>query len=461
VIQFILSGALSVYFIVYFVSEPFGLPWLNPLFSFLGLLIFASAFFLLRGAALILPIILLVFSTGMIFLTGSDPVILWDGLREMKMILPLVLLVPLVGWIMNQKPYIQAVFKASQKWMKTSTHYYLGLSLLSYAISSFMLMAGIALLHALISGNRPDNTPSRSTEDYFKSTSIMRGYSLTSLFSLFTPAFAYAVQGTGAPLWKTAGIGFILGLIGVLLGWFLFQWYQRNAGGLEMAEMVQDTPTDVAGTGPLLKELILIIIGMISLTLLFLEFTPLNILYVIPLVILLMNLTYFIAIRNLNRLLKATRQFVVQDLPKKSRELTLIFSAGLLVGSLKATGMGALFFSLFLSGLEAIHLNIYTGLTCMIILMGFLGLPPIPGMILVSGILTDLPVGVMPELITLSLLVGVVITLLIAPVTVPLLLISSLNGFSMWQNGFRWNFGFGALFFICGQVYIYLWSWLL
>ncbi|WNF36798.1 hypothetical protein RJD24_20765 [Bacillaceae bacterium IKA-2] len=44
--------------------------------------------------------------------------------------------------------------------------------------------------------------------------------------------------------------------------------------------------------------------------------------------------------------------------------------------------------------------------------------------------------------------------MVIAPVTVPLLLISGLNGRSLAENGIRWNILFGVSLLIVGLLYI-------
>jgi hypothetical protein len=140
----------------------------------------------------------------------------------------------------------------------------------------------------------------------------------------------------------------------------------------------------------------------------------------------------------------------------KKKEILLILSAGLIVGTLKETGYGFILFNYFLTAVEWLNINILLSLTLVVILLGFCGFPPIPAMILLSGILVNVPGGYPPELVALSLLLGVSVTLVIAPVTVPLLLISSLNGRSLSENGFSSNIFFAVSLLTVGLLYIQL-----
>ncbi|WP_133058696.1 hypothetical protein [Halalkalibacter urbisdiaboli] len=132
------------------------------------------------------------------------------------------------------------------------------------------------------------------------------------------------------------------------------------------------------------------------------------------------------------------------------------FSAGVLVGTLKETGYGQELFSFFLVAINWLNVNILVGLTFVVILLGFCGFPPIPVMVLLSGILSGVPGGYPTDLVALSLLLGVSVTIIIAPVTVPLLLISSQNGRSLIDNGFRTNILFAVMLLLVGLLYIQL-----
>jgi hypothetical protein len=182
----------------------------------------------------------------------------------------------------------------------------------------------------------------------------------------------------------------------------------------------------------------------------------LDILLSVPIVIVVVTTLYFVSNQSTSEYRQLWVQLITVDLGMKKKEILLILSAGLIVGTLKETGYGFILFNYFLTAVEWLNINILLSLTLVVILLGFCGFPPIPAMILLSGILVNVPGGYPPELVALSLLLGVSVTLVIAPVTVPLLLISSLNGRSLSENGFSSNIFFAVSLLTVGLLYIQL-----
>jgi hypothetical protein len=184
------------------------------------------------------------------------------------------------------------------------------------------------------------------------------------------------------------------------------------------------------------------------------QLLQLDVLLAVPVVIVIVTTLYFVSNRSVSQYKQLWVRLVSVDLGKKKKEMLLILSAGLLVGTLKETGYGEVLFSYFLTAVDWLNINILIGLTFVVILLGFCGFPPIPAMVLLSGVLVNIPGGYSPDLVALSLLLGVSVTLVIAPVTVPLLLISGQNGRSLAENGFRWNILFALPLLIIGLLYI-------
>ncbi|WP_456276863.1 hypothetical protein [Bacillus sp. AK128] len=285
------------------------------------------------------------------------------------------------------------------------------------------------------------------------STAVIRGFSLTVLWTAVHPAFAYVVGGTNAPLFPTMLKGLGLALIGMLLSIFIYRIQMKQNG--VTSELIPDLTlsSDEQLKGLVWKFLfwVSLLMGGIFLTN---QWLQLDILLAVPLVIVVVSALYFLSHRALSEYKQLWVSFVTVDFGKKKREIFLMLSAGILVGTLKETGYGYELFLYFLTMIEWLNLNILIGLTLIVILLGFCGFPPIPAMVLLSGILVDIPGGYTPDIVALSLLLGVSVTLFVAPVTVPLLLLSSLNGRGLSENGFKPNILFGAVFLVIGVLYI-------
>src|SRR5699024_4049686 len=99
-------------------------------------------------------------------------------------------------------------------------------------------------------------------------------------------------------------------------------------------------------------------------------------------------------------------------------------------------------------------LNALYLLPLIVVLLGFIGLGPLTVMVLVAGILHSLALPYPPELIVLAITSGSVISIILSPVIMPLIIISSLNGLSLFTNGIKYNWKFCLVFFIVTQIYI-------
>ncbi|MGF7184631.1 nitrogen fixation-related uncharacterized protein [Desulfitispora alkaliphila] len=370
----------------------------------------------------------------------------------MRYILALTTLVPLISWIARYKNYIHAILHMGKKQVRTNNHAYLVLSFGTHIVSSFMHIAGMAFIYHLFSKEKPSVMSLKGWE-FTIHTALARGFALTVLWSPMHPAFAYGIFGTQAPLFATIGKGLILAFVGMGVGALVYMWQFGRGESLSSWSL----PISLAENGPpdsrLVTE-IFVWLGIILASIFALYSIYGEILVIVPIVILIVTFIYFLWNRDLQQYKKLWARFITDELPHKKKETILIISAGVLVSTLKGTGFGQVFFDQFLLVTEWFKLDFLVGLTLLVIFLGFTGLPPIPAMVLLATIINDVPYGYSPELVTLSLLLGVAITLIIAPVTIPLLMMSSLNRYSLFDNGFKANIIFGIIFLVVGQMVI-------
>jgi hypothetical protein len=446
--------ALITFILLYFISTMWKEPLIIELLSAMGLLMLVSIFIVIPKRGLILPILLITLSIIIVWFTSSSPIVLWIGLREMRAIITLVILISLVSWIIGHRPYVKALMTFGEKRITTPTRFFSLIAVLTHFISSFMTVGGIPFAYQMFY-NTKKLSVSQLSWDFTLSTAIIRGFSLTVLWTAVHPAFAYGIAGTNAPLLPTMLKGFGLACMGFVISIIIYrvQMKQKQI----TVDLIPDLSisSDVQLDGLVSKFLfwVSLLMGGIFITNQWLHF---DILLSVPVVIVIVTTLYFISNQSMSQYKQLWFRLVTVDLGKKKKEMFLMLSAGLLVGTLKETGYGHDLFGYFLTTVEWLNINILIGLTFVVILLGFCGFPPIPAMVLLSGILVNVPGGYSPDIVALSLLLGVSVTLFIAPVTVPLLLISSLNGRSLAENGFRWNILFGVTFLLVGVLYIQL-----
>jgi hypothetical protein len=315
-----------------------------------------------------------------------------------------------------------------------------------------MTVGGVPFTYQMF-GNMKNSSVSKLAYEFTVSTAIIRGFALTVLWSTVHPAFAYGIAGTHAELLPTVIKGLGLSMIGMVISILI---YRVQMGRKDISvEVIPDLSkkTNELPRG-LIKEFlfwVFVLMGGIFLTN---QWLKLDILLAVPVVIVSVTTLYFLSKKAVTQYQQLWTNFIRVDLGKKKKEVFLMLSAGLLVGTLKETGAGQSLFGYFLSAVDWMNINILIGLTFVVILLGFCGFPPIPAMVLLSGIMENIPGGYTPDLIALSLLLGVSVTLFLAPVTVPLLLLSSQNGRSVAENGFRWNLLFGVSLLTVGLIYI-------
>ena len=413
-----------------------------------------SAFLVLPKRELVLPMILIMLSIIIVLITSSSPVIFWAALREMRAVIAMVMLITLVAWIIGHRPYVKALMALGQKRITTPSRFFAFVAVLTHLISSFMGVGGIAFVYEMFA-NEKKASVSKTAWDFTLSTAIMRGFTVTVLWTTVHPAFAYVIAGTNAPLLPTMVKGLGMALIGLVIGVVIYRIQ------IKQKQISVDVEPDLSvQAGEQLNGLVgkfLFWVLLLMASILFMnQCLHIDILLTVPVVIVMITTVYFASNQSLPQYKELWLRFLTVDLGKRKKQLFVILSAGLLVGTLKETGYGNVLFNYFLTAVDWLNINVLIGLTLVVILMGFCGFPPIPAMVLLSGILGSVQVGYPSDIVAISLLLGVSVTLVVAPVTIPLLIISGLNGRSLTENGFRWNSMFGVLLLIVGLLYVQL-----
>lgn len=444
---------LVAFFLLYLLSTIWQETLILEFISGTGLLVLFSVFIVVPKRDLFLPLLLIFVSMMIVGFTSSSPYVLWIGIREMRAVTTLVLLIGIVSWIINYRPYVKALMLLGRNNITTPSRFFSLIAVITHFISSFMTVGGVPFAYQMF-GNLQKSPVSKLAYDFTVSTAIIRGFSLTVLWTAVHPAFAYAIAGTHAELFPTMMKGLGLVCIGFLLSIFI---YHLQIGGKGVTVEVipdLDAKTEEEQHLGLEKEFLFWVILLMGGIFITNQWLQMDILLAVPLVIVMVTTLYFISKRAMKQYIQLWHRFFTVDIGNKKKEVFLMLSAGILVGTLKETGAGQTLFTYFLTILEWMNINILIGLTFVVILLGICGFPPIPAMVLLSGIMGHFPGSYSSELVALSLLLGVSVKVFTAPVTVPLLLLSSMNGRTVAENGVRWNFLFGVALLTVGLLYI-------
>ncbi|WNF36799.1 hypothetical protein RJD24_20770 [Bacillaceae bacterium IKA-2] len=382
-------GALITFILIYFLLTIWKEPFLIELLSATGLMMLLSIFIVLPKRDLLLPVLLIILSMMIVWITSSSPIVLWIGLREMSAIIPLIILISLVSWIIGHRPYVKALMTLGKKRITTPIRFFSFVAVITHFISSFMTVGGIAFVYQMFRHEKKSSV-SDLAWDFTLSTAIMRGFTLTVLWTAVHPAFAYGIAGTNAPLLPTMlkglGLAFIGFVISIIIYWL--QMKQKQVSADLIPELSVSSEEKMDG---LIREFLFWVLLLMAGIFILNQWFHLDILLSVPVVIVSVTTLYFVSNQAVSQYKKLWFQLVTVDLGKKKKEIFLILSAGLLVGTLKETGQGHELFEYFLFAVDWLNINILIGLTFAVIMLGFSGIPPIPAMVLISGILVTIP----------------------------------------------------------------------
>lgn len=149
------------------------------------------------------------------------------------------------------------------------------------------------------------------------------------------------------------------------------------------------------------------------------------------------------------------KNYFSNGISRQAQQFSILLSAGLMIYALNRSGTGAY----VIDGMNYItelipFLNILLLLPFILIVLGFIGLGPLPVIVLVTGILEGAVLPYPPELIVLAVTSGSVISIILSPFVMPVIILSSLNGLSGIRNGIRFNLRYAIAFYIMVQLFI-------
>ncbi len=394
---------------------------------------------------------------------GSFLTFLLEGIIQMRSLIALLLIVPVIGWILREEPYIDSIMNAAHRFLNTSRKFYFGIMLVNQLIAYFLLFGCIPMMYQFIHAFLRDKKG--EAWEYFKGTALLRSFALTTLWVVSIPSFAFAVDHLDASLGWTIIQGMMISLAGIGLAvWFAARKEKQygidyTAGINSEIDRLVKTNGQVNHTRKHVLEFATLFVSLFTTIFLLHLIMGWGLLMVIPPVIIVWTCGYFILKKRTGSLMSQAKQYFGVDMKYKSQQFSLLLAAGMLIYAVNQSGIGNyLVEGLFYLEDTVPFLNFLVILPFTTILLGFLGLGPLTVIVLVAGILQHVDMPYPPELVVLSLTSGSVISVLLSPVILPIIILSATNGLSILKNGFRFNLGYSIVFYFMVQAYIqFMW----
>lgn len=449
-------GYAVLHFITYFYPQPLAIRLLA--ISGIAILIFAIGVHSVKKMKL--PIALFLIGIG-ILLINQLPVMqgVERGVLQMRNMIGLLIIIPIISWVLKEKPYIESIVTVAHDLLDTSRKFYFGMVAFTQIISYFLLFGSITMMYQVVNEVLKDKTG--EAWEHFKGTAMLRGFALSALWVVSIPSFAFVIEVLDASLWKAIMQGLAVALIATGMA-VLFSIREQKRFGVnitrglrgEMEEILQQTSRrkNVSGDA---REFFILFVSLFGSIFLLYEIFSLELLVLIPLTIVLWIIVIYFVAGKMKKLVQEARHYVKEDLQRQVYQLCVMLGAGMMIYALNQIGFAKLFVDQLYRLQEAVpFLNILFILPFIIILLGFVGLGPLTVMVLVGGILETMQLSYPPELIVLALTSGSAISILLSPLILPLIVLSGMNGMSGLKNGFGYNWKFAIALFVVVQIWV-------
>ncbi|MDQ0429801.1 hypothetical protein QOZ98_002629 [Planomicrobium stackebrandtii] len=457
-IGFIFS--VSAYALVHFVTYFFESGPLNAMLPILGVLILLSALFLLPLKKIQLQLFLIAAALIVLFFTSNSFMgDIFEGLQQMRSLIGLLLIVPMISWVLKEEPYIEEIMSFAHNLLNKSQKFYFGLMAMTQVISHFLLFGVVPMMYRFIDVFLKEHKD--EAWENFKGTAILRGFGLSTLWVISIPSFIFAVEALEATLWKSMALGFAFAFAGTILS-VIFSYFQEKKYGVDftyvLKQEIDKAMKNSRNQGKWNKDVAEFVFLFISLfgTIFFVhEMTGLEFLLTIPLVILGWTMLYFLIKRKPCSFVVETRYYFSTGIAKQAQQFSILIAAGLLIYALNQSNAGGYVIGgmNYLTGIVPV-LNVLFLIPFIVIFLGFIGLGPLPVIVLVTGVLEAIPFPYPPELVVLAVTSGSVISIILSPFVMPVIILSSVNGLSGIRNGLQFNLKFAVAFYIMVQLFI-------
>ncbi|WP_102348962.1 hypothetical protein [Bacillus sp. Marseille-P3661] len=456
----IFTISICVYSILHFINLGYPFALSSFLLSLIGFISLLSGLITLHIKKMAIPLFLVIAMLTITFATDL-PLIesILEGTTEMSGLISLLLIVPMISWTLRDEPYIESVMSCARNILNTSQKFYFGMLAITQIITYFLLFGSIPMVYQLVN----DFLSGKKGEawDNYRSTALLRGFALTTMWVISMPSFVFAVDHLGASLGISILQGFIISLCGILLA-SLFLRFQEKRYGIDLTSGIKeeirrivDNSTSIKDANKKALQFGLLFISLFGSIIIIHSTLKWELLVVIPPVIVVWTFVYFLVKRKSTKFLHHCKQYMFKDMQGQAQQFSIMLSAGMFIYAVNQSGLGHTLVDLIFFIADSIpFINVLWIIPIVVILLGYLGLGPLVVIVLVAGILEHVSLPYPPELVVLSITSGSVLSVLLSPFILPVIVLSAANGLSLFKNGLRFNFGYAIVFYIIVQTYL-------
>jgi hypothetical protein len=295
----------------------------------------------------------------------------------------------------------------------------------------------------------------------YKGTALLRGFALSTLWVISIPSFVFAVETLGATLWIAILQGFGVAMVGTVIA-VIFSHFEERKYKTRLTPVLQKEMSHLLKNASNIKvqkkkciEFFLLFITLFGSIFMFHALFHFQLMLLIPITIIFWVGGFYLYKKKVHKFLFVLNEYRKKDIVSQGYQLNVMISVGILIFALKQTP----FAPTVVSSIHYIQthlpfLNPLYFLPFIVILLGFMSLGPLTVMVLVAGILESMTLPYPPELIVLAITSGSVISILISPLIMPVIVLSSANGLSLFKNGLTFNWKYAIVFYIIVQIYI-------
>ena len=412
-----------------------------------------------------LPIVILLAGIGILLYSDApfmNGILL--GIIQMRNVVGLLIIIPLISWVLQEEPYLEDIMSVFHRLVNTSRKFYFTLVSLTQLLTFFLLFGSITMMHQFV-----DIIFKNQQEEVwknYKSTALLRGYALATLWVVSVPSFIVAVDTLGASLYISIAQGFGAALVGTVIA-VVFSYFQEQKYGVPLTPVLQKEIQTILFNASSKKvrvkkvlEFFLLFLTLFGTIFIIYAIWKVPLMILIPIVVIAWVITFYVIKRRVNKFRFVAITYVKSGLTKQAYQLNVMTAIGVLIYALNQTN----FATHVVEGLNYMQdhfawLNPLFLLPFIVMFLGFLGLGPLTVMVLVAGILDSMALPYPPELIVLAITSGSVLSILLSPVIMPLIVLSASNGLSLFTNGVKFNWKYCIVFYLIVQIYLQLMVW--
>ena len=430
------------------------------LLSLSGIGIFLFAVIMYTPPKIKMPLGL--FIVGMVILAFSDSSLtksIVNGFLQMRNMIGLLVVVPMISWVLREEPYLEAIMGVGHRLLNTSRKFYFGIISFTQIIAYFLLFGSIPMMYQFVNMILKDEKG--EAWEHFKGTAVLRGFALSVMWVISIPSFAFVVEIMDANLGIAIVQGMMVAICGILVA-LLFSKFEEKKYGVNLTAGLMTEIEDLLKATSNKKEInrhvieyAILFISLFGSIFILNAFVQVELLVLIPLVVLVWIIIYYVYKRRLYKLINTAKTYIKEDMASQSYQLCVMLGAGMLIFALSKTGFASFIVDAIYSINEVTpFLNVLYFLPFMVIILGFFGLGPLTVMVLVGGILETIYLPYPPELIVLAVTLGSSISILLSPLLMPIIMLSGANGLSGFKNGMQFNWKFALVIYVIVMGYV-------